>query len=236
MEIAVLNHRGLGNGWLLPAGPLREPRSRLDHVDAIVLNGDVPEVAAAAPRYRMQTRLASAYALHAPNLRIELSSLAAEQRAHGWRLIAAAGIGAPERFFAMLRAGAGIDALPLADYFNYAENPFLNRAADRILITEKDAVKCRANSSLASDGLWVVPLQVIDDALVDCVVLLKAVAAEEPDGLRLLDLLVCPVCKGLLEYRPRTPGADLRSAGAGLSDSRRHPGDARGRCAQARPR
>ncbi len=48
MEIALLNYRGLGNGWMLPAGPLREPRSRLDRVDAIALNGigaEVPEVA-----------------------------------------------------------------------------------------------------------------------------------------------------------------------------------------------
>ena len=48
MEIAVVNYRGLGNGWMLPAGPLREPRSRLDRVDAIVLNGiaaEVPEIA-----------------------------------------------------------------------------------------------------------------------------------------------------------------------------------------------
>ncbi len=76
MEIALLNYRGLGNGWMLPAGPLREPRSRLDRVDAIALNGtgaEVPEIAAAAPRYRMRTHVTSAFALHDPKLRIELS-------------------------------------------------------------------------------------------------------------------------------------------------------------------
>ena len=176
MEIALLNFRGLGNGWMLPAGPLREPRGRLNRVDAIVLNGmaaEVPEIAAAAPRYRMRTHVTSAFALHDPKLRIELSSLAAEQRSHGWRLTAAAGIGAPDRFFAMLRAaGLVIDALPLADHFDYQTNPFSLCVADRILITEKDAVKCADNSSLASDSrLWVVPLVTeVDPALIDAVI------------------------------------------------------------------
>ena len=173
MEIALLHYRGLGNGWMLPAGPLREPRSRLDRVDAIVLNGDAPEIAAAAPRYRMRTYLASAFALHAPKLCIELSSLAAEQRSHGWRLTAAAGIGAPDRFFAMLRAaGLVIDELPLADHFDYSASPFPGCTADRILITEKDAVKCADNSSMANDSrLWVVPLVTeVDPALIDAVV------------------------------------------------------------------
>ncbi len=173
MEIALLNYRGLGNGWMLPAGPLREPRSRLDRVDAIVLNGDAPETTAAAPRYRMRTHVTSAFALHDPKLRIELSSLAAEQRSHGWRLTAAAGIGAPDRFFAMLRAaGLVIEALPLADHFDYQTNPFSDCVADRILMTEKDAVKCADNSSLANDPrLWVVPLVTeVDPALIDAVV------------------------------------------------------------------
>ena len=173
MEIAVLNYRGLGNGWLLPAGPLREPRRRLDRVDAIALNGDCSDVVAAAPKYRMRTCVTNAFALHDPKLRIELASFAAEQRLHGWRLTAAAGIGAPERFFAMLRAvGLVIETLPLADHFDYRANPFSECVADRILITEKDAVKCADNSSLANDPrLWVVPLVTeVDPALIDAVI------------------------------------------------------------------
>ncbi len=176
MEIALLNHRGLGNGWMLPAGPLREPPSRLGRVDAIALNGvsaEVPDLAVDTPSYRMRTHLASAFALHSPKLRIELSTLAAEQRSHGWRLTAAAGIGAPDRFFTMLRAaGLVIDELPLADHYDYSTNPFSDCAADRILITEKDAVKCADNSSLANDPrLWVVPLVTeVDPTLIDAVV------------------------------------------------------------------
>ena len=203
MEIALLNYRGLGNGWMLPAGPLREPRSRLDRVDAIALNGDAPEIAAAAPRYRMRTYLASAFALHAPKLNIELSSLAAEQRSHGWRLTAAAGIGAPDRFFAMLRAaGLVIDELPLADHFDYSANPFSGCTADRILITEKDAVKCADISSMVNDSrLWVVPLVTeVDPALIDAVVARISSGRMLMDH-RLLDILVCPICKGLLDYR-----------------------------------
>ena len=173
MEVALLNERGLGNGWMLPAGPLREPRGRLDRVDAIVLNGNVPEIAGAASRYRMQTWLAAAYALHSPRLRIELAALAAEQRAHRWRFTAAAGIGAPEKFFEMLRAtGLEFDAMPLADHYDYAVDPFAECSADRILITEKDAVKCADNAALANDArLWVVPLTTqVDAELVDAVV------------------------------------------------------------------
>jgi len=121
----------------------------------------------------MRTYLASAFALHAPRLRIDLSSLAAEQRSHGWRLTAAAGIGAPDRFFAMLRAaGLVIDEMPLADHFDYTANPFSGCTADRILITEKDAVKCADISSMANDSrLWVVPLVTeVDPALIDAVV------------------------------------------------------------------
>ena len=173
MEIALLNHRGLGNGWVLPAGPLREPRRRLNQVDAIVLNGDVPAIDARPPRYAMKTSINHAFALHAPKLRIDLSALAAEQRTHGWKLAAAAGIGAPERFFAMLRSsGLVIDQMPLADHFDYSVNPFADCDADRILITEKDAVKCADQPALANDSrLWVVPLVTqVDPQLIDLVV------------------------------------------------------------------
>ncbi len=73
----------------------------------------------------------------------------------------------------MLRAaGLVIDALPLADHFDYQTNPFAECVADRILITEKDAVKCADNSSLANDSrLWVVPLVTeVDPALIDAVI------------------------------------------------------------------
>lgn len=171
VEVALLHYRGLGNGWLLPAGPLREPRGRLDKVDAIVCNGDVPAVAAAAPRYAMRPALGDARPLSGGGAQ-PLAALAAEQRARPLRIVAAAGIGMPDRFFAMLRAaGLAIEELPLADHFDFAVNPFERLAADRILVTEKDAVKCEAHPSLAADArIWVVPLAVeVDPRLIDAV-------------------------------------------------------------------
>jgi len=173
MEIALLHYRGLGNGWLLPAGPLREPRGRLDEVDAIVCNGDVPAIRSSAARYAMQARLGKARPLQDASTEHSLESMAAEQKRKQWRIVAAAGIGMPDRFFAMLRtSGLVIDELPLADHFDFVANPFSGLAADRILVTEKDAVKCVANPALAGDArIWVVPLATeIDPRLVDAVV------------------------------------------------------------------
>ena len=61
--------------------------------------------------------------------------------------------------------------MPLADHFDFSSNPFAGLAADRILVTEKDAVKCAANPALADDArIWVVPLMSeIDPRLVDAV-------------------------------------------------------------------
>jgi len=172
MEIALLHYRGLGNGWILPAGPLREPRSALRRVDAVVCHGDVPRVIS-APCYAMRTWLGDARPLATPGEPQALAALARTQQREAWRIVAAAGIGMPDRFFAMLRAaGIDIDELPLADHFDFTTNPFAGIAADRILITEKDAVKCIANPVLASDTrIWVVQLLTeIDPRLVDAVV------------------------------------------------------------------
>jgi tetraacyldisaccharide 4'-kinase len=173
MEIALLHYRGLGNGWLLPAGPLREPGGRLNRVDAVVCNGDVPPVVATAPRYAMRAVLGPAHSLQNGSVRIPLAELAAQQGRQGWRVVAAAGIGMPDRFFMMLRAaGLTIHEMPLADHFDFVASPFIGIAADRILVTEKDAVKCAANPALATDArIWVVPLvTAIEPRLVDDVV------------------------------------------------------------------
>nr|MCU0952039.1 tetraacyldisaccharide 4'-kinase [Burkholderiaceae bacterium] len=102
-----------------------------------------------------------------------LAELVDEQQRTAMRVIAAAGIGMPDRFFGMLRtAGLQFDPLPLADHYPFTDNPFAGRAFDLVLITEKDAVKCRANPVLASDGrICVVPLAAtLDDGLIDLVV------------------------------------------------------------------
>ncbi|MEW5879123.1 MAG: tetraacyldisaccharide 4'-kinase [Pseudomonadota bacterium] len=172
VEIAVIHYRGLGNGWLLPAGPLRDPPERLQDVSAVVFHGDILPVRIYSPHFFMRTQLGTVYALKDPSRRIELAELASEQRDKGVRLLAAAGIGMPDRFFAMLRAhGLQFDELPLPDHYDYAANPFANRHFDCALITEKDAVKCRANPALAADGrICVVPLQTtVHAALIDLI-------------------------------------------------------------------
>jgi tetraacyldisaccharide 4'-kinase len=171
-EIAVIGPQGLGNGWVLPAGPLREPPGRLARVDALVLNG-APDL----PQPDARTR-PNAYALHSElgdarpltgGPAVALAELAQRQRETGLRILAAAGIGLPERYFAMLRAaGLAIDTLALPDHYDYATNPFADRTADLVLITAKDAVKCRARPEIATDPrVHEVPLlATLDPALV----------------------------------------------------------------------
>ena len=165
-EIAVFDSRGAGNRRLLPAGPLREPLERLHEVDAIVLNGDdavVPEIsggaAPARPAYRMTLVAGDAYRVNNPGETREL------QKFRGRRLTAAAGIGNPQRFFALLRStGLKFHRMPLDDHHRYRENPFESRFSEAVLMTEKDAVKCRRFDEAR---MWAVPVSAeIDPTLV----------------------------------------------------------------------
>ncbi len=177
VEIAVVHYRGFGNGWLLPAGPLRDPPARLREVDAVVFHDQLdsprPAIRVYSPFFSMHTEPGGIYAVKDASMRASLGELVAEQKRGSMRVIAAAGIGMPDRFFGMLRAaGLQFDALPLADHYPFTDNPFAGRAYDLVLVTEKDAVKCRANPVLASDGrLCVVPLKTtLDPGLLDLIV------------------------------------------------------------------
>ena len=99
VELAVVGARGLGNGWVLPAGPLREPPSRLDEVDAIVLNATEDSFDSRTPRFAATATLGRAKSLDGTR-----SMTLDEIAALGKPVLAAAGIAAPGRFFAMLRA------------------------------------------------------------------------------------------------------------------------------------
>jgi tetraacyldisaccharide 4'-kinase len=172
LEIMLFDARGVGNGWLLPAGPLREPPSRL--ADFTVVNAHaVPQGLADDDKrhiWRMELVGVVAERLSDPLERMTLSALAANPSK---KLLAAAGIGNPARFFAMLRnAGLQFDALPLPDHHDFSDRPFDDVNADIILITEKDAVKCRHIEHLKDDPrLWVVPVTArIDGALADRIV------------------------------------------------------------------
>lgn len=175
VEIVLFDGRGIGNGWTLPAGPLREPASR--RRDFTVVNA--PELTAAlaaavappgtAPGVPWQMRLAGDVAERLAERadRLPLAELARRAgEGGGLRIAAAAGIGNPGRFFAMLR-GAGLQPLeiPLPDHHDFQDHPFAAIAADIILVTEKDAVKCWQIEELRNDPrLWVVPVSARIDA------------------------------------------------------------------------
>ncbi|HET7764478.1 MAG TPA: tetraacyldisaccharide 4'-kinase [Burkholderiales bacterium] len=131
-EIAVEDERGAGNGLLLPAGPLREPESR--RVDATVANRGEP----GRGKFAMRLIASGLYRVGDAPVRLLPSELA------GKRLHAVAGIGNPGRFFATLsRMGLAFSAHPFPDHHAFAAEDLQFSDCDLVLMTEKDAVKCR---------------------------------------------------------------------------------------------
>lgn len=150
LELAVVDGaRGLGNGWLLPAGPLRENAGRLAAVDAVVMNGDGPAPATAARVLRMSLEPGPLRALRG-DAREPLEWL------QGRRIHAVTGIGNPGRFFEQLRAlGAEVLAHPFPDHhaFTAADVAFGDELP--VIMTTKDAVKCER---LADARHWCLPV------------------------------------------------------------------------------
>lgn len=152
VEVVVVDgERAFGNGRLLPAGPLREPPSRLEEVDAVVVNGAGAAPATRAPVYRMRLVPGPLY-----NLRDPRRTAAPADLAKGGNVHALAGIGHPGRFFATL-ASLGIAATPhaLPDHHVFAPADLDLPDARVIVVTEKDALKC---VSFADDRVWVLPV------------------------------------------------------------------------------
>jgi tetraacyldisaccharide 4'-kinase len=169
VEVLLFDGRGVGNGWLLPAGPLREAPSRRRDVTVVNAPQLTPQLAANVGGNPFQMQLVGDVAeqLADPRQSRPLSSFA------GQRVLAAAGIGNPGRFFTLLRgAGLAFAELPLPDHYDFRADPFAGVDADVILITEKDAVKCGQLENLKDDPrLWVVPVTArIDAALAEHIV------------------------------------------------------------------
>jgi tetraacyldisaccharide 4'-kinase len=157
VEIAVIDGmRRYGNGLMLPAGPLREPPSRLHSVDAIVVNGgDV-----AANEYAMNLSGEIFYNLLNPDQTAAAADFV-KQNVH-----AVAGIGNPQRYFQHLET-LGISFTPHAfpDHHPYQAADLAFADCDAVLLTEKDAVKCAA---FADARYWVLRVNAqIDPALTD---------------------------------------------------------------------
>ncbi|TNC95454.1 MAG: tetraacyldisaccharide 4'-kinase [Gallionellaceae bacterium] len=143
-EIAVIDGaRRFGNGLLLPAGPLREPVSRLHDVDAIVVNGgDAQE-----NEFGMSLHGTRFHNLLNPEIIVTANELS------GQRLQAIAGIGHPQRFFDHLQElGLHCSVRAFADHHDFTASDLAFDDADAILMTEKDAVKCAA---FATEKHWV---------------------------------------------------------------------------------
>ncbi|MGB5590072.1 MAG: tetraacyldisaccharide 4'-kinase [Gammaproteobacteria bacterium] len=148
VEIAVVDgRRRFGNGRLLPAGPLREPTSRLDVVDAVVINGG-------EARGSAEIRMDLVGDTMVNILSGETRTLA-ECRGQLWHSVA--GIGHPEQFFNAAEA-AGLRLLrhPFPDHAGFQPEDFDFGDELPILMTEKDAVKCR---SFADKRLWYLPVE-----------------------------------------------------------------------------
>ena len=151
-EVAVIDGaRGHGNGFMLPAGPLREPPSRLHTVDAVVIRGDDAQPAAASvttvPRFAMSIEAGSFYNLLNPQ------HTGDARRFRGQRVHAAAGIGNPEHFFNTLKGlGLAFTAHPFPDHHPYTQADLAFADGDAIVMTEKDAVKYER---YATEKCWV---------------------------------------------------------------------------------
>jgi len=155
IEIAVVDgQRRFGNGLMLPAGPLREPLSRLRSVDFVVCNGEP-----ARGEHRMRLGTPQLVSLMPPFHTCEI------ERFRGRRVRAVAGIGNPARFFDMLRKhGMLVVEQPYPDHHVFSAEDLAFDESLPIMMTEKDAVKCR---HLIDDEAWVVSVEAQpDDAFV----------------------------------------------------------------------
>ena len=142
IEIAVCRYLSLGNGLMLPAGPLREPRDRLLKVD-ITINRDSDQVVES---------LGEVWNLARPELKKHISEFQNRQ------VHALAGIGFPEIFFASLMQ-MGIDATEheFPDHHEFSAQDLNLKPELPILVTHKDAVKLKG---IARENVWVVPLKI----------------------------------------------------------------------------
>jgi tetraacyldisaccharide 4'-kinase len=159
LEIAVVDARGFGNGFLLPAGPLREPVSRLRSVGAVVAHGaDKARLAALAPGvpvFDMRLEGETLHRMTDARDRRPLKALAGRQ------VHAIAAIGNPNRFFLQLaRAGAKLRLHPFPDHHPLRAEDLDFGDILPVVMTEKDAVKLR---SVAQPNWWVLPVQAAPD-------------------------------------------------------------------------
>jgi tetraacyldisaccharide 4'-kinase len=152
LEILVQDGaRGLGNGRCLPAGPLREPARRGARADLAIATGGRPGM------FALQLTPREVVQLAAPGTVMPLAAFA------GVRVKAVAGIGHPARFFRMLtQHGIDVEPRPYPDHHRYSAADLAAWGSAPVLMTEKDAVKCRRLDP--APNLWMVPVRAVPDA------------------------------------------------------------------------
>ncbi|MCV6587559.1 MAG: tetraacyldisaccharide 4'-kinase [Marinobacterium sp.] len=156
IELVVLDGaRGLGNGHCLPAGPLREPATRLNTVDFVICNGVARQP---LPRQDAKMRLQPRAFYRLANADLSEGDPEPKPLSYykGQTVNAVAGIGNPQRFFDTLTA-LGIDVIPhaFADHHTYQADELQFDPPRPLLTTEKDAVKWQGlQSELAMDAAW----------------------------------------------------------------------------------
>ncbi len=147
-EIVIVDgEREFGNDYCLPAGPLREPISRLNHVDLVISNGEN-----GAYEYQYKIRYSKVLSL---NNSAEAVTL--EQFADG-KVHAVAGIGHPNRFFKILE-NAGIRVIPHAfpDHHAYSQSDITFNDDLPVIMTVKDVVKCK---KFNVENVWYLPITI----------------------------------------------------------------------------
>ncbi|OCG07868.1 tetraacyldisaccharide 4'-kinase [Gilliamella sp. wkB178] len=157
VEVVVVDGKRLfGNGWWIPAGPMRERANRLKSVDLIVINGD--SVNNLVKQYPNKTYTMQLAPLYAVNL------LTQEKRVltNLHNICAIAGISNPQRFFTMLTTLKAdvINTTSFADHQKFTPTLLANIASNEqtLLMTEKDAVKCR---QFALPNWWYLPIDAV---------------------------------------------------------------------------
>jgi len=170
IEMAVFDDRGTGNGWLLPAGPLREPWPQRLHsgISLVLHTGSKP----AFDGYIASRKLAD-HAVAADGRKVTLQSLQAQS------LVALAAIAHPEAFFTMLKErGLSLaETIALPDHDDFADYALPVKNGATLLCTEKDAVKLFGSPEMAAVNLLAVALEF----------------APEPAFLEALDALLAPL-------------------------------------------
>jgi tetraacyldisaccharide 4'-kinase len=173
IEIVLVDeNRFFGNKYLLPAGPLREPISRLKKVDFIVLNTTaVPADLSPAdsyladPYFKMRYQATDLVSVLDHCKKLSFAKLFIT------KVHAVAGIGNPERFFVYLQK-LGFKIIPhiFPDHFHYEPRHFHFKDDLPIIMTEKDAVKCKF---FADHRFWFLPIQAMLDITFEKILLNK---------------------------------------------------------------